>query len=62
MGEAMLAARGIMVTEETVRQWALKFSQSFANQIRRRASTIMSGRRPSPSAAAFAPERPVTAS
>ncbi len=32
----MLAARGIEVSHETVRQWALKFGQSFANQIRKR--------------------------
>ena len=32
----MLAARGIIVSHETVRQWALKFGQHFANQIRRR--------------------------
>jgi putative transposase len=32
----MLAARGILVSYETVRQWALKFGPSFANQIRRR--------------------------
>jgi putative transposase len=36
MVEEMLAARGIEVSPETVRQWALKFGQSFANQIRRR--------------------------
>ena len=36
MVEEMLAARGIMVSHETVRQWALKFGQSFATQIRRR--------------------------
>jgi putative transposase len=36
MVEEMLAARGIEVSYETVRQWALKFGQSFANQIRRR--------------------------
>ncbi|MEZ0167331.1 IS6 family transposase [Microvirga sp. TS319] len=36
MGEEMLAARGIKVSHETVRQWALKFGQSFATQIRRR--------------------------
>jgi putative transposase len=36
MVEEMLAARGIGVSYETVRQWALKFGQSFANQIRRR--------------------------
>jgi putative transposase len=32
----MLAARGIVISHETVRQWALKFGQAFANQIRRR--------------------------
>jgi putative transposase len=31
-----LAARGIIVSHETVRQWARKFGQQFANQIRRR--------------------------
>src|ERR687890_460268 len=36
MVEEMLAARGIMVSHETIRQWALKFGQSFANKIRRR--------------------------
>jgi putative transposase len=36
MVEEMLAARGIEVSHETVRQWALKFGQSFAYQIRRR--------------------------
>src|SRR5918998_22756 len=36
MVEEMLAVRGILVSHETVRQWALKFSQAFANQIRRR--------------------------
>jgi putative transposase len=36
MVEEMLAARGIEVSHETIRQWALKFGQSFANQIRRR--------------------------
>src|SRR3954452_12530016 len=36
MVEEMLAARGVLVSHETVRQWALKFSQAFANQIRRR--------------------------
>ena len=34
--EEMLAARGIAVSHETVRQWARKFGQDFANQIRRR--------------------------
>ena len=36
MVEEMLAARGIMVSHEAVRQWALKFGQGFANGIRRR--------------------------
>src|ERR687884_856030 len=36
MVEEMLAARGIVVSHETVRQWALKFGQQFANEIRRR--------------------------
>jgi putative transposase len=36
MVEEMLAARGITVSHETVRQWALKFGQAFANRIRRR--------------------------
>src|SRR3954454_1537662 len=34
--DEILAARGIMVSHETVRQWARKFGQAFANQIRRR--------------------------
>src|SRR5215216_1732300 len=36
MVEEMLAARGILVSHETVRQWARKFGQDFANQIRRK--------------------------
>ena len=36
MVEQMLTARGIVVSHETVRQWALKFGQEFANRIRRR--------------------------
>src|ERR687889_1665847 len=36
MVDGLLAARGIAVSHETVRQWALKFGQEFANQIRRR--------------------------
>ena len=36
MVEEMLAARGIVVSHETVRQWALKFGQDCANRIRRR--------------------------
>jgi hypothetical protein len=33
MVKEMLAARGIVVSHETVRQWALKFGQAFANSI-----------------------------
>src|SRR4051794_41712318 len=36
MVEELLVARGITVSHETVRQWALKFGQGFANEIRRR--------------------------
>src|SRR3954470_23535761 len=36
MVEEMLAARGILVSYETVRQWTRKFGQGFANQIRRK--------------------------
>jgi putative transposase len=36
MVEEMLAARGIVVSHETIRQWALKFGQEFASRIRRR--------------------------
>jgi putative transposase len=34
--DELLAARGIEVSHETVRQWGLKFGQAFAKQIRRR--------------------------
>ena len=34
--EELLAARGVIVTYETVRQWCLKFGQQFANHLRRR--------------------------
>ena len=34
--DELLAARGIVVSHETVRQWGLKFGQGFANQSRRR--------------------------
>ena len=36
MVEEMLAARGIILSHETVRQWALRFGQDLANRIRRR--------------------------
>ena len=35
MVEEMLAARGVVVSHETIRRWALKFGQTFANEIRR---------------------------
>jgi putative transposase len=34
--EELLAARGIVVTYEAVRQWCLKFGQEFAKEIRNR--------------------------
>jgi putative transposase len=34
--EELLAARGLRVTDETVRQWCRKFGQVYANQLRRR--------------------------
>ncbi len=34
--EEMLAARGVAVTYESIRQWCLKFGKQFANGIRRR--------------------------
>ncbi|WP_344917925.1 IS6 family transposase, partial [Azospirillum formosense] len=37
MVEEMLAARGILVSYETVRQWGLKFGRDIADQLRRRA-------------------------
>src|ERR1700720_4171993 len=36
MVEEMLAARGICVTYETVRQWAMKSGKGFSNQTRQR--------------------------
>jgi len=34
--EELLAQRGIIVSYETVRQWGLKFGQTYANELRRR--------------------------
>jgi putative transposase len=34
--EALLAARGVIVTHETVRQWCRTFGQEYANRLRRR--------------------------
>jgi putative transposase len=36
MVEDLLAARGLIVSHETVRRWAEKFGRDFANTIRRR--------------------------
>ena len=38
--DEILAARGIVVSHEPVRQWGLKFGQAFANQIRRRLARV----------------------
>ncbi|CAO3358426.1 transposase [Azospirillum melinis] len=35
MVEETLAARGILVSHETVRQWGLKFGREIADQLRR---------------------------
>src|SRR6202022_484259 len=45
MVEEMLAARGISVTHETIRQWSLKFGREFANRIRQRAPRARAARR-----------------
>ena len=34
--EEMLAMRGVVLTYETVREWCLKFGQTYANDLRRR--------------------------
>ncbi len=34
--EELLAARGVILTYETVRQWCRKFGQTYANELRRR--------------------------
>src|ERR671928_383487 len=34
--EELLAQRGVVVSYETVRQWCLKFGQTYANELRRR--------------------------
>lgn len=38
MVEDMLAARGIIVTHQTIRTWAEKFGRHYANEIRRRSA------------------------
>ncbi|MBW3656671.1 MAG: IS6 family transposase, partial [Gemmatimonadetes bacterium] len=34
--EELLAERGVILTDETIRQWCLKFGQDYANALRRR--------------------------
>ncbi len=34
--EEMMSVRGVTLTYETVRDWCLKFGQTFANELRRR--------------------------
>ena len=34
--EEMMASRGLSLTYETVREWCLKFGQTYANGLRRR--------------------------
>ena len=43
MVEEMLAARGISVTHETIRQWGLKFGREFAGRIPRRLAVATNG-------------------
>ena len=40
MVEDLLAARGIVVSHETVRRWAERFGRDFANRVRRRAPQL----------------------
>jgi len=34
--EKIMARRGIVVTYEAIREWCLKFGQTYANELRRR--------------------------
>ena len=38
--EEILAARGVVVSYEAVRQWCLKFSQQYANKIRHQSGNL----------------------
>jgi putative transposase len=38
--EDLLAERGVVVTYETIRQWCLKFGQTYANDVRRRRARL----------------------
>lgn len=44
MVEDLLAARGIIVSRQTIRQWVEKFGRTFANEIRRRSGRFRLGR------------------
>ena len=44
MVEDILAARGIIVSHQTVRLWAEKFGRQFANDIRRRSAGRLGGK------------------
>ncbi len=35
-GEEIMAMRGVTLTYETIREWCLKFGQTYANELRRR--------------------------
>lgn len=41
--EEIPAYRGVIVSDETIRQWTLKFGQAYANTLRRRPHCIASG-------------------
>ena len=43
MVQELLAARGIIVSHETVRQWARKFGQQFANILLHGSAGLTSG-------------------
>ncbi len=34
--EEIMAMRGVLLNYETIREWCLKFGQTFANELRRR--------------------------
>ena len=35
-GELILAARGVVVSYETIREWSLRFGRTYANSLKRR--------------------------
>ena len=56
--EYLLAARGIIVSHETVRRWAEKFGRDFANKVRRRGPQLGDAWRLDEAAAAAARANP----